>query len=79
MHLLIASSALLNAGYKVSRSHTISGSLKSDAPRSFLLDMIRCWVETHPVRMDNIPEGSPSRNLLAKAKQCVKLIASRRY
>jgi tRNA (guanine26-N2/guanine27-N2)-dimethyltransferase len=62
------SSALLNGGYKVSRSHTISGSLKSDAPRSFALDLIRAWVETHPIRMDKVAEKSPTRVLLDKPK-----------
>lgn len=60
------SSALLNAGYKVSRSHASSGSVKTNAPRSFIYDIIREYIKTHPVRMDKIPENSKARPLIAK-------------
>ncbi|WVQ99259.1 N2,N2-dimethylguanosine tRNA methyltransferase [Kwoniella sp. CBS 9459] len=59
-------SALLNAGYKVSRSHALAGAVKTDAPRSFIYDILREDIKTNPVRMDKIPEGSPARVLLAK-------------
>lgn len=59
-------SALLNAGYKVSRSHALSGSVKTDAPRSFVYDIIREHVKEHPVRLDKISEMSPTHKLLAK-------------
>lgn len=59
-------SALLNAGYKVSRSHALSGSVKTDAPRSFVYDIIRESAKTRPVRMDKIAEQSPTRTLLEK-------------
>lgn len=72
MHALASStkslvSALLNAGYKVSRSHALSGSIKTNAPRSFVFDMIRETVKTNPVRLDKVSETSPTRPLLAKA------------
>jgi hypothetical protein len=60
------SSALLNAGYKVSRSHALAGSIKTDAPRSFVHDIMREFIKTNPVRMDKVPEGNPARVLLAK-------------
>jgi tRNA (guanine26-N2/guanine27-N2)-dimethyltransferase len=60
------SSALLNAGYKVSRSHASSGSIKTDAPRSFLFDMVREYIKTNPVRLDKVAEGSPVRRMVAK-------------
>ena len=58
-------SALLNAGYKVSRSHASSGSLKTDAPRSFLFDIVREYAKTNPVRLDKIAENSPAKVLNA--------------
>ncbi|KAK4685606.1 tRNA (guanine26-N2/guanine27-N2)-dimethyltransferase, partial [Tremellales sp. Uapishka_1] len=61
-----AISALLNAGYKVSRSHAIPGSIKTDAPRSFIYDIVRETIKTSPVRMDKIAQGSPCRNLISK-------------
>ncbi|KAK8864245.1 N2,N2-dimethylguanosine tRNA methyltransferase [Kwoniella newhampshirensis] len=60
-------SALLNAGYKISRSHCVAGAVKTDAPRSFIYDIMREEIKLNPIRMDKIPEGSPSRNIINKA------------
>ncbi|GAA5895558.1 hypothetical protein JCM8208_005267 [Rhodotorula glutinis] len=59
-------SALLNAGYTASRSHAVAGSIKTDAPRSFVHDVIREWIKEHPVKMSNVKDGSPAKVLLAK-------------
>lgn len=59
-------SALLNAGYEVSRSHCAPGSLKTTATRKELNEMIRCWIKDHPVKAENIKHGSPASKLLAK-------------
>ena len=64
-----ASSALLNGGYEVSRSHALGGSLKTTAPRSFVFDMMREWVKTHPVKMENVSVGQIARTLLEKPQQ----------
>jgi len=61
-------SALLNAGHAVSRSHACPGSLKTDASRRQLHDIYRSWVKLHPVKLENISEGSPARRLLAKER-----------
>lgn len=60
------SSALLNAGHTVSRSHALPGSLKTDATRQDVHDVFRSWVKKHPVRMDKVSETSLARHLLAK-------------
>lgn len=60
------SSALLNGGYTASRSHAVAGSIKTDAPRSFVHDVIREWIKEHPVKMANVKDGSPAKMLLAK-------------
>ena len=60
------SSALLNGGYTASRSHAVAGSIKTDAPRSFVHDVIREWIKEHPVKMANVKDGSPAKVLLAK-------------
>lgn len=63
-------SALLSAGYNVSRSHAAAGSLKTDAPRSQVFDILRYWVKTqHPVKMENMKPNDPARILLAKEPQ----------
>ncbi|KAI9509622.1 N2 N2-dimethylguanosine tRNA methyltransferase [Russula earlei] len=59
-------SALLHAGHQVSRSHAAPGSLKTTATRRDLHDVYRCWVKTHPVKVEKIPPNSPARVLLQK-------------
>lgn len=58
--------ALLNAGYKVSRSHASGGSIKTNAPREFIFDIMRQFVKENPVRLDKIPKGNPAHVLLSK-------------
>ncbi|GAA5973656.1 hypothetical protein JCM8115_006181 [Rhodotorula mucilaginosa] len=59
-------SALLNAGYEISRSHAVAGSIKTNAPRTFVHDVIREWIKSNPVMMKNVKDGSPAKSLLAK-------------
>ncbi|RPD66222.1 N2,N2-dimethylguanosine tRNA methyltransferase [Lentinus tigrinus ALCF2SS1-6] len=59
-------SAILHAGHKISRSHACAGSLKTTASYADIHDIFRSWVKTHPVRMDKVPENSPTRVLLSK-------------
>lgn len=61
-------SALLNAGFRVSRSHASAGSLKTDAPRAFVLDVVREWIKLNPVKMSNVKENSPAFRLLQTAQ-----------
>ncbi|GAA6062517.1 hypothetical protein JCM10212_001567 [Sporobolomyces blumeae] len=61
-------SALLNAGYTASRSHCQPGSIKTDAPRVFVHDIIREWIKENPVKMSNVKDGSPAKAMLAKAQ-----------
>lgn len=60
------SSALLNGGHKVSRSHACPGSIKTSASHREVHDIFRSWIKLHPVKMENISETSPARRLLAK-------------
>jgi tRNA (guanine26-N2/guanine27-N2)-dimethyltransferase len=48
----IFKSAILNAdrGYRISISHTAATAIKTDAPPSFLWDVLRGWNKLHPVR-----------------------------
>ena len=59
-------SAILNAGYRVSYSHTHRTSVKTDAPNDFIWDLMRKWVETHPVMVDRMPDSSAGRRILAQ-------------
>ena len=61
-------SALINAGYRVSQSHTNPLALKTDAPQEFLWDVMRHWVQQHPVKhSDGDTAGS---RILAKPATC---------
>ena len=62
----LSSSALLNAGHKVSRSHASPGSLKTTASREVIHDVFRAWAQRHPVRLDRISETAPAAKLLSK-------------
>lgn len=42
-------SAILNAGYRVSYSHVHRSSIKTDAPPSFLWDVLKKWNQENPV------------------------------
>ncbi|EAU88621.2 tRNA (guanine-N2-)-methyltransferase [Coprinopsis cinerea okayama7 len=61
-----SASALLNAGFKISRSHAAPGSLKTNATRKDVYDVFRGWIKTNPVRLDKVSENSPARALIAK-------------
>ena len=69
--LVIFASALLNAGYQVSRSHACAGSIKTDAPTSFVFDILREWIKSNPVKMSNVKQNSPTRALLETPQRCV--------
>ena len=57
-------SALVNAGYRVSSSHCNPNGVKTDAPLALLWDVMRAWVELHPVKKQD--EGSTAHKILQK-------------
>ncbi|KAL7414373.1 N2,N2-dimethylguanosine tRNA methyltransferase [Mrakia frigida] len=60
-------SAILHGGYDVSRSHAASGSLKTDAPLSFVYDIFRTYIrDKAPVKLENVSKASPSYSLITK-------------
>ncbi|KAI9292589.1 N2,N2-dimethylguanosine tRNA methyltransferase [Neoconidiobolus thromboides FSU 785] len=59
-------SAILNAGYKVSASHCVPGSFKTNAPNEVLWEVIRAWVKLNPVKLANFPAGAPGLRILDK-------------
>lgn len=77
MWLLIVSSrsrnALLHAGFQVSRSHALPGSLKTTATRQDIHDVFRNWVKTHPVKAESISPTSPAHYLHSKDPRYVPL------
>lgn len=59
-------SALLNAGFKISRSHASAGSLKTNATNRQIHDVYRSYIKTNPVRTDKVSESSYIMRLLKK-------------
>lgn len=56
--------ALLHAGYEVSRSHCIAGSIKTNASRGEVYDLYRTWIRTNPVNPERLKDGSAAKGLL---------------
>jgi len=44
---VIFRSAVINAGYRISRTHVCAIGLKTDAPMSVIWDIMRCWVRDY--------------------------------
>lgn len=59
-------SAIVNAGYEVSGSHTGPRSIKTNAPASFMWDVMRAWILEKPIREESIKEQSPGANILKR-------------
>ncbi|XP_067120924.1 tRNA (guanine(26)-N(2))-dimethyltransferase-like isoform X1 [Centruroides vittatus] len=57
-------SALLNAGYQASLSHTCRDSLKTNAPSEVIWDIVRSWAKLNPVKRDIT--GTPGEAILKK-------------
>ncbi|EDQ84437.1 uncharacterized protein MONBRDRAFT_34698 [Monosiga brevicollis MX1] len=57
-------SALVNAGYRVSPTHTNPQGMKTDAPSTFIWDLLREWVKTNPVKKEHYEGESPGALIL---------------
>ena len=63
-------SALINGGYRVSASHTKPGSIKTDAPISFIYDIMKEWIKTHPVKAsESAAKKTPGQVILEKPQK----------
>jgi len=58
-------SAIINAGYRVSSTHSNALGVKTDAPSEVLWDILRCWEKEHPARAQ--PTPTPGEAILKKA------------
>ncbi|XP_034252732.1 probable tRNA (guanine(26)-N(2))-dimethyltransferase isoform X2 [Thrips palmi] len=67
MPVLTFSSAILNAGYRLSQSHCKPSSFKTDAPQKFVWDVLRAWEKENPASEKRLKEGTVSAKLLSKA------------
>ncbi|XP_046746811.1 probable tRNA (guanine(26)-N(2))-dimethyltransferase [Diprion similis] len=58
------SSALINAGYKVSISHAHKTSVKTDAPNDVIWDIVRAWEKLHPAKKERFESDSAALAIL---------------
>ncbi|KAK9883210.1 hypothetical protein WA026_001401 [Henosepilachna vigintioctopunctata] len=63
--MLSVRSAILNAGYRVSYTHMNKTSIKTDAPANVVWDIMRSWVEDHPVSTKRLINDSVAGKILA--------------
>ena len=62
--------ALINLGYRVTRSHCKPSSIKTDAPWSVIWRVMREWArQKAPIKEENIKPGSPAYRLLRLGTQ----------
>jgi tRNA (guanine26-N2/guanine27-N2)-dimethyltransferase len=62
--------ALRQLGYRVSRSHTKAGSIKTDAPWNVLWDIIREWArQRSPIKADSIKENTAGWGIMQKGRE----------
>ncbi|ELR03106.1 N2,N2-dimethylguanosine tRNA methyltransferase [Pseudogymnoascus destructans 20631-21] len=62
--------ALRHAGYRVTRSHTKAGTIKTDAPWSFIWEVMREWArQKAPVREGAVREGTPGWKVMGFDKK----------
>ncbi|MCJ1412685.1 RNA methyltransferase tRNA(m5U54)methyltransferase [Ptychographa xylographoides] len=61
--------ALVNLGYRVTRSHTKPGSMKTDAPWSVIWEIMREWVrQKAPVKPGAIKKGTAGWGIMQKGR-----------
>lgn len=63
--IAVLRSAIINAGYAVSQSHTSHNAIKTTAPNGVMWDIIRCWIRAHPPK-NGQKAGSPGERIMAK-------------
>ena len=63
--LPLLKSALINAGFRASQSHANPLAVKTDAPAGVVWDVLRCWVQEHPVK-ERDGDTSPGSVILSK-------------
>lgn len=56
----------MSAGYRVSSSHCAQNSIKTDAPQSVIWDVIRAFVQIHPVSEKRLQNSAVARTILSK-------------
>jgi tRNA (guanine26-N2/guanine27-N2)-dimethyltransferase len=64
---VLVRSALINAGYRVSSTHACALGMKTDAPPGVVWDIMRCWVQQHPVRPPKAGDSTPGSRILEAA------------
>ncbi|ENN71141.1 hypothetical protein HUJ04_007597 [Dendroctonus ponderosae] len=67
--MLTIRSAILNAGYQVSYTHTHKNSIKTNAPAHVIWDIMRCWEKLHPTSQKSIANNKVATTILEKSPE----------
>lgn len=59
-------SAILHEGFRVSHSHAMKNSVKTDAPIGLIWDILRFWAKSHPVNETRLKENPVIKAILSK-------------
>ena len=71
--------ALLNLGYRVTRSHTKAGSIATDAPWTVVWEIMREWVrQKSPIKEDAISEGTAGWGIMQKDRSRMEIMEAQR-
>ncbi|XP_050311091.1 probable tRNA (guanine(26)-N(2))-dimethyltransferase isoform X2 [Anthonomus grandis grandis] len=62
--MMAVRSALVNAGYRVSQTHTHKTSIKTDAPPKVVWDIMRCWEKLHPASKKRLQDNKVAATIL---------------
>lgn len=62
-------SALLNAGYDVSMSHTCKASIKTNASPQLIWDIVRAWEKGHPANRSKMKDDRAGKKILEKESE----------
>lgn len=69
--------AINNGGYAAVNSHALRGSIKTDAPFTFLWDIMRAWIQKYPVKQERMKEGTAVYKILAQPLPSAKICFER--
>ncbi|MCJ1458012.1 RNA methyltransferase tRNA(m5U54)methyltransferase [Mycoblastus sanguinarius] len=71
--------ALLNLGYRSTRSHTKAGSICTDAPWSVIWEIMREWVrQKSPIKEDAIKKGTAGWGIMQKDRRNIRVMEARK-
>jgi tRNA (guanine26-N2/guanine27-N2)-dimethyltransferase len=70
--------AIRHAGYDASQFHKVPDAIKTTAPNHVVWDIMRCWVQKHPLNKKREGQETPGSRILEKEPQLEAVFNSKR-